>query len=311
MSGQPSVPRIFDRSLLARHRVRAMQTDSIPDFLLERATDDLIDRLSVIKRTFPKVLNLGAAPGTLSRALRLVDGVELIVGTDLSSIGIDNHCDLGIVADEEALPFCDESFDLVISGLSLQYVNDLPGALAQIRRVLKPDGLFLATIAGGETLTELRQATLQAESDHYGGVSLRVAPFTDVRDLGGLLQRAGFALPVADADTVTVTYATALDLMRELKAMAASNVLIERRRVPMTQGLLLHIAEVYGQRFSERDGRIRATFELLTMTGWAPHESQQQPLRPGSAATRLADALGTNEVSVGDQADATGHNEKT
>ena len=157
---------------------------------------------------------------------------------------------------------------------------------------------------GGSTLTELRQAVLQAEEELTGGASPRVAPMADVRDLGALLQRAGFALPVADSDVVTVTYATAYDLMREIKAMGASNVLTERRRVPMTRRLLTRIAEVYHERFTTEDGRIRATFEILTMTGWAPHESQQQPLRPGSARSRLADALGTTEKSAGDVAGA-------
>ena len=278
-----------------------MLGETVPDFLLARVAEDFIDRLSVIKRTFPKVLNLNAAPGTISRELGRVTGVELVIETDLASAFLHHGTAHGVVCDEEALPFADECFDLVVSGLSLQYVNDLPGTLAQIRRLLKPDGLFLAAMVGGESLTELRQATLQAEAEFCGGVSPRVAPFGDVRDLGGLLQRAGFALPVADADPVTVTYATALDLMRELKAMGAGNVLVERRRVPMTRGLLLHVAEIYGQRFAETDGRIRATFEILTMTGWAPHESQQKPLRPGSAAARLADALGTREQPAGDQ----------
>ena len=186
----------------------------------------------------------------VSQALGGTAGGDLIVDSDLAAVpGPDG---VGVVSDEEALPFADESFDLVVSGLSFQYVNDLPGTLAQIRRILKPDGMLLAAMAGGDTLTELRQATLQAEAEICGGVSPRVAPFADVRDLGGLLQRAGFALPVADSDVITVTYASALDLMRELKAMAASNVLVERRRVPMTRGLLLRIAEVYAERFAEK-----------------------------------------------------------
>ena len=197
------------------------------------------------------------------------------------------------------LPFEEEAFDLVTSALTLQFVNDLPGALTQLRRVLKPDGLFLGAMLGGETLTELRQATLQAEAELYDGASPRVAPFADVRALGGLLQRAGFALPVTDTDVVRVTYETPLHLMRELKAMGASNVLVDRRRIPMTRRFLLRISEIYREQFSEPDGRVRATFEIVTMTGWAPHESQQQPLRPGSASTRLADVLGTVEQSAG------------
>ena len=301
MLEQHSPPKVFDRRLLASHRRRAVHGGAIPDFLLQRVADDFVDRLSVINRSFPKVLNLGAATGAVSAALAGVVGSDLMINADLVGVPAPADGAVGIVNDEEALPFADESFDLVVSGLSFQYINDLPGTLAQIRRILKPDGLLLAAMAGGETLSELRQATLQAEAEHCGGASPRVAPFADVRDLGGLLQRAGFALPVADSDTVTVTYSSALDLMRELKAMAASNVLIERRRVPMTRGLLLRIADVYADRFAAADGRIRATFEILTMTGWCPHESQQRPLRPGSAAVRLADALGTEEQAAGDK----------
>ena len=302
MSAPSIAPQIFDRRLLARHRQRMLLRGGAPEFLLARVAEDLIDRLAVIKRTFPRVLILGSATGTLGRALSDVGGIEQVVNADLVRAGLPLDQGGCVVADEEALPFADQSFDLVVSGLSLQYVNDLPGTLTQIRRTLKPDGLFLGAMAGGDTLTELRQATLQAESDVCGGASPRVAPFGDVRELGGLLQRAGFALPVADSDPVKVTYATPLDLMRELKAMGASNVLTERLRSPMTRELLLHIADVYKERFSESDGRIRATFEILTMTGWSPHESQQKPLRPGSASARLAEALGGQEFPAGEMA---------
>ena len=298
----PTAPVVFDRSLLIQHRKRCAGRAGIPDFLLARAAEDIVDRLSVIKRSFATVLNLGAGTSVLTQALADVPGIELVVEMDSTPQCLMGGSCPGVVGDEEALPFGAERFDLVVAGLTLQYVNDLPGALAQIRRILKPDGLFLGVMAGGDTLRELRQAALLAEEDVHGGASPRVAPFADVRDLGGLLQRAGFALPVADSDHVTVTYNTPLDLMRELKAMGASNVLADRRRVPMTRRLLLRIAERYAALFSEPDGRVGATFELLTMTGWAPHESQQQPLQPGSARTRLADALGTSEVSSGEQA---------
>ena len=192
--------------------------------------------------------------------------------------------------------------DLVVTALSLQLVNDIPGTLAQIRRALKPDGLMLAALLGGETLKELRQSWLVAEEEICGGASLRVAPFADVRDLGGLLQRAGFALPVADSDVVRVTYATPLALMQELRGMGASNMMSERRRVPVTRRLLLRAAEVYVERFALPDGRVPATFEIITLTAWAPHESQQKPLKPGSAQMRLAEALGTTETSAGDAA---------
>jgi SAM-dependent methyltransferase len=202
---------------------------------------------------------------------------------------------LRVVAEEDALPFADASLDLVVSGLSLQLVNDLPGALVQIRRALKPDGLLLASLLGGTTLKELREAWLAAEAEISGGASPRVVPFADVRDMGALLQRAGFALPVVDSETVIVTYANPLALMQEIKAMGASNMLIARRRTPVTRALLLRAAEIYAERFAGFEGRVPATFEILTLTAWAPDESQPKPLRPGSAQTRLADALGVSE----------------
>jgi hypothetical protein len=198
--------------------------------------------------------------------------------------------------------FAERSLDLVASGLSLQLVNDLPGALIQIRRALKPDGLFLGAMLGGSTLAELRTAFLVAEEEIEGGVSPRVAPFADVRDLGALLQRAGFALPVADSDIVTVTYPDPLALMRDLRAMAASNALTARRKVPLRRATLARAIAVYRARFGLSDGRVPATFEIVTLTGWAPHESQQKPLTPGSARTRLADALDAEERSAGEAA---------
>jgi SAM-dependent methyltransferase len=209
---------------------------------------------------------------------------------------------LAVAADEEALPFADGSLDLVVSALALQFVNDLPGALAQIRRTLRPDGLLLAALIGGASLTELRQAFAQAESEIEGGASPRVAPFADVRELGALLQRAGFALPVVDSDRLTVRYDTVFDLMRDLRRMGATNVLHERRRTPLRRATLARTADLYAQRFADPDGRLRASFEIVWLSGWAPHESQQKPLKPGSAKQRLADALGTTERSAGDKA---------
>ena len=206
------------------------------------------------------------------------------------------------MADEEALPFRDASLDLVVSALALQFVNDLPGTLIQIRRALKPDGLFLAAMIGGDSLTELRAAFAEAEAEVEGGVSPRVAPFADLRDLGALLQRAGFALPVTDVDRVTVRYASPLALMHDLRRMGAGNALTERRRTPLRRATLRRMLEIYAERFADADGRIRATFEIVWLSGWAPHESQQQPLAPGSAKTRLADALGTREISAGEKA---------
>jgi SAM-dependent methyltransferase len=206
-----------------------------------------------------------------------------------------------VAADSEALPFGDATLDLVVSALALQFVNDLPGTLIQIRRALKPDGLFLAAMIGGETLTELRQAFAAAEAEIEDGISPRVAPFADLRDLGALLQRAGFALPVTDVDRLTVRYASPLGLMQDLRRMGATNVLADRRRRPLRRATLARMLEIYAERFADPDGRIRATFEIVWLSGWAPHPSQQQPLKPGSAQRRLADALGTTEIPSGEK----------
>ncbi len=291
MSFQP----IFDRRLLVRRRNRAADRIAKHDFLLARVADDLMERLAAVNRTFPNAASLGAYHGLLGRRLRRMPGIELV--TDVEAAGrLLAQCDgPRLQADEEALPFAERSLDLVVSGLALHLANDLPGALVQIRRALKPDGLLLAALLGGATLTELRTAFLVAEQELEGGASPRVAPFADVRDLGGLLQRAGFALPVADSDTVTVTYRDPLTLMLELRAMGAANALAERSRRPLRRATLARAVEVYRERFGLPDGRVPATFEIVTLTGWAPHPSQPKPLRPGSAQVRLSDALGTRE----------------
>ena len=209
---------------------------------------------------------------------------------------------LRVAADEEALPFAGASFDLVVSALALHWVNDLPGTLLQIRRVLKPDGLFIAAMAGGETLTELRQSLAAAEAEIEGGLSPRVAPFVEVRAMGSLLQRAGFALPVTDIDRLTVRYASLAGLFRDLRAMGATNALAERHNKPLRRTTIARAAEIYAERFADPDGRLRATFDLLWISAWAPHESQQQPLKPGSARMRLADALGAEERPAGEKA---------
>lgn len=292
---------IFERALVKNRLARALSKAENHDFLLHRVAQDFEGRLALVKRNFTRALNLGAYHGVLTRMLGKLPSVGAIVET--VPIVAKSH-DFGwrVAADEEALPFADESFDLVISGLVLQFANDLPGTLAQLRRILRPDGLLLVALLAGETLKELRSAWLTAEEELTGGASPRVAPFADVRQLGGLLLRAGLALPVADSDTVSATYATPLDLMRELKAMAASNALVARRRAPVTRRLLMRAAEVYAERFGLADGRIPATFEIVTLTAWAPHESQQKPLRPGSATARLADALTASERTAGGKA---------
>lgn len=285
----PMTPVIFDRQLFARRRARALaERKPGADFLLSLAADDLADRLAAVDRHFTRALVVGDPTGTL--AARIAGGrVDEVVRADLLVPGTDGG---GVVViDDEALPFANGAFDLVVSSMALQFANDLPGALIEARRVLRPDGLFLGVLAGGDSLTELRQAFLAAESRRSGGVSPRIAPMAEVRDLGGLLQRAGFALPVADQDRLTLRYANALALMDELKAMGATNVLAGRRRGLTGPALLAEVASTYQDMFSDPDGRIRASLALISLSGWAPHESQQKPLQPGSAKMRLADAL--------------------
>jgi SAM-dependent methyltransferase len=296
-----SSPLIFDRKLLRGRRRRAAFLGPAT-FLLDRVADDLAERLGAVLRRFDLALDLGTPGETVRAALARLGSVGAIVGADAMRENGATRAPPFIVADEEALPFREGSLDLVVSALALQFVNDLPGALVQIRRALKPDGLFLAALTGGETLTELRQSFAAAESEVEGGVSPRVAPFADLRDLGALLQRAGFALPVTDTDRVTVRYGSAFALMHDLRRMGATNALLDRRRTPLKRATLLRMAEIYARRFADSDGRVRATFEIVWLSGWAPHPDQQQPLKPGAAKTRLADALGTREISTGEKA---------
>jgi len=277
---------IFDRRLLRARCARAAALGP-STFLIDRVTEDIADRLAAVRRRFDRALDLDAPTVAVRRVLAESGKVGSI---------------LAVTADAEALPFRVASFDLIVSALALQFVNDLPGALIQIRRALRPDGLFLAALLGGDTLTELRQSFAVAESEIEQGLSPRVAPFADLRDLGGLLQRAGFALPVTDVDRLTVRYASPLALMHDLRRMGAANVLIERSRRPLRRETLARMIEVYESRFADADRRIRATFEIVWLSGWAPHESQQKPLRPGSAQRRLADALNAKEISAGEKA---------
>ena len=253
----------------------------------------------MVLRQFDLAVDLGTPTGALRRVLAEGGKVATIIAA--APYVAPRDAALGVAADEEALPFADASLDLVVSALALQFVNDLPGTLIQIRRALKADGLFLAALIGGDSLSELREAFAQAESEIEGGVSPRVAPFADLREVGALLQRAGFALPVIDSDRLTVRYNSVFDLMRDLRRMGATNSLSERRRTPLKRATLMRMAEIYAARFADADGRLRATFEIVWLSGWAPHESQQKPLRPGSAKTRLADALGTKEIPTGEK----------
>jgi SAM-dependent methyltransferase len=297
MSGAPA---IIDSALLRDRRNRRAGEAVAHDFLLARVAEDFAERLSIVRRTFPMAANVGAYHGVVSRRLRETNTVGCIIDVEASPALLAQCDGPRILAECEVLPFAPESLDLIVSGLAWQLVNDIPGVLAQARRALKPDGLLLAAFLGGDTLKELREAWLAAEAEILGGASPRVSPFADVRDLGGLLQRAGFALPVADSDVFRVTYADPLAMMRELQAMAASNMLVERRRVPVTRGLLMRACEIYAERFALPDGRIPATYEIVTLTAWVPHDSQQKPLKPGSAQMRLAEVLGVKEHGAGD-----------
>src|SRR5712671_2627337 len=326
-------PLIFDRLLVRARRQRGLRLGPAT-FLLDQVADEFANRLRLVLRRFDLAVDLGTPTAAVRTALlrdgaigamiavdpvigplptlprplpnpppRAGEGREGAKGRVSEGVSGDHAAVVGlrVVADEEALPFADNTLDLVVSGLSLQAVNDLPGVLVQVRRALKPDGLFLAALLGADTLAELRQSFAMAESELDGGVSPRVAPFPDLRDIGALLQRAGFALPVTDVDRITVRYATPLGLLHDLRRMGAANPLVERRRVPLRRATLMRAMEVYAARFADPDGRVRASFDIMWLSGWSPHESQQKPLRPGSAKQRLADALGTTEIAAGEK----------
>ena len=286
-------PQVFDRRLLRLRLQRALR-GAAEDFLLARAGEDLIDRLAPVQRTFRDVLDLGTPRPAVAGLLRAALPDARIGRAAPTADAIGQGPWLGLVADDERQPFGPERFDLAVSILALHTANDLPGALIQIRRALRPDGLFLGCLLGGQTLTELRQALFMAEAEISGGASPRVAPFSDLRDLGHLLQRTGFALPVTDVDPLVVRYASVLRLFADLRAMGATNALVLRRKQPITRRLLMRAAQIYAETFADPDGRLRATFELVWLSGWVPHESQQKPLRPGAAKMKLADALDPN-----------------
>ncbi|MBT6093522.1 MAG: methyltransferase domain-containing protein [Rhodospirillaceae bacterium] len=290
---------VFNRRAVRQHRDRAAADLTAHDFLFAETAERLADRLDDVKRAFPLALDLGCHGGELSRALNSRGGIETLACADLSermakqagTPALGPSLALALAADEEALPFAAASLDLVLSNLSLHWVNDLPGALVQIRQALKPDGLFLASMLGGATLHELRTALYEAEIEVEGGLSPRFSPFADVRDLGNLLQRAGFALPVADFETITVSYETPLKLLRDLRGMGETNANSERRRTFSRRATLFKAMEIYMDRFAGPDGRVPASFEVITMTAWAPAPDQPKPLAPGSGATPLGDAV--------------------
>lgn len=268
-------PVLFDRALLRARQARGRRQGEAT-FLLDRVAEDMADRIGAVTRDFADVADIWT-PGELLRAplggrFKSMTKIQLDTGS-------------------EVLPLQPESIDLAVSALAFQFVNDLPGVLAQIRRALRPDGLLLAAMLGGDTLTELRQSFAHAEAECEGGVSPRVAPFADLRDIGHLLQRAGLALPVTDVDRIVVRYDNAFALMQDLRRMGATNIMVERRRTPTRMATMLRMSEIYAQRFSDPDGRIRATFDIVWLSAWAPHDSQPKPLKPGSAKASLEAAV--------------------
>lgn len=284
-------PLIFDRMLLRQHRLRSLRSG--PQFLNEIATTELADRIAMINRPFQTMLVHGAASSLLkAKARELRPPAKIIASDSVKAAEVD------LIFDEEALPFAPGSLEACILVWGLESTNDIPGVLAQIRQALKPDGVFLAAVLGGETLNELRQAWLTAEALVMGGTTPRVAPFIYVREWGALLQRAGFALPVVDTDRRTVRYTDVVGLMHDLRGLGLANALMERSRKPLSRRLLAAVAQAYVDRYATADGRIPATFEIIYLTGWSPHESQQKPLRPGSAAMRLAQVLGAEEKKL-------------
>ncbi|MFN4088143.1 MAG: methyltransferase domain-containing protein [Alphaproteobacteria bacterium] len=282
---------VFDRIAVRRHRNRAAPDFGAHDFLLREVAARLGDRLDDVRRAFPTAVDLGCHTGQVAQALAGRAGIRVLLQTDLSEAMVRRSDGLRLVADEEALPFAPASLDLVVSCLGLHWVNDLPGTLVQVRHALRPDGLFLAAMLGGDTLFELRHALLQAEAETAGGVSPRVSPMADLRDAAGLLQRAGFALPVADLDTITVSYADPVRLMRDLRGMAQSNAVLSRRRSSTRRDTMMRAAALLLERFGDAEGRIPLTFQVIWLMAWSPAASQPRPRPRGSAAMRLADAL--------------------
>jgi SAM-dependent methyltransferase len=276
VSSPTAAPILFDRALLRARQNRALRSGPAT-FLLDRVAEDMGERLHAVLREFKSAADLGTMGDQVRNAL--AGRVDQLAPVDVPE------------QESEPLPFQPKSLDLVVSALAFQFISDLPGVFAQIRRALRPDGLMLAAMIGGDTLTELRQSFAAAEAELEGGVSPRVAPFADLRDIGALLQRAGLALPVTDVDRIIVRYDSAFALMQDLRRMGATNILLERRRTPTRRATMLRMAQIYGERFADADGRIRATFDVIWLSGWAPHESQQKPLRPGSAKAGLAEAV--------------------
>lgn len=293
---------LFDRTLLRTRRERFAHEIEAREFLLAHVAHEISERVALMLRPFPRALDLGAYHGLLGRKIATLPSVESVVYAE-STYAFAALCPRpALVCDEDLLPFKQASFNLIVSGLALHRVNDLPGALIQIRHALAPDGLFMAALLGAGALIELREALLEAEAEMEGGASPRISPFGDIRDYGALLQRAGFALPVTDSETLSVLYPDPRTLMREVRALGGGNVLLARSRKPLSRQTLARAESLYRARHETAEGKVKASFEIVYLSGWAPDPSQQKPLKPGSAAKRLAEALGTVERPAGDKA---------
>ena len=292
----------FDRTRARQNRNRAAARLREHDFLANWVMENLTERLKDVRRKFPLALQIGCAHDPArDETLKKTAGIETLIHMDLSERILTSRRGLRLVADEEFLPFASASLDLVIGNFTLHTVNDLPGALVQVRRALKPDGLFLAALAGGGTSRELRECLMTAELNLRGGAGARVPPFADSLQMAGLMQRAGFALPVVDSETLTVSYENIFKLVADLRGMGENSALAGRDPRPLSRTVMMEAARLYNERFADPDGRLRSTFEMLFLIGWAPHESQQQPLRPGSAQKSLAEALNTQEHGTGEK----------
>ncbi len=290
----PAKARIFDRQLLRTRRDRAAARFANHDFLIAEIAERLLDRLDDVTHRFPLALDLGCRSGLLTELRAGRGGIETILQADLSPTMLHQARRNGpaLVADEEWLPIKPEAIDLILSNLNLHWVNDLPGALLQIRQALKPDGLFLGAMFGGRTLQELRDCLMRAELAETGGVSPRISPFAEVSDAAALMQRAGFALPVVDSETITVTYGDIMKLLADLRGMGEANLVVDRLHQPTRRNVIAHAAALYARDYTNAEGRLTATFQVLFLTGWSPHDSQQKPLRPGSGETNLNDVFG-------------------
>lgn len=300
MNSASAAMAVFDRNLLRQRRNRAADDFADFDFLYQAVGDQLIDRLDTVRKELPVIADLGAGTSTLHKSLRHRAGTHTVINLDMSPAMAKAARGFAVVADEDLLPIKPNSLDAVVANLSLHWVNDLPGALAQIRMALKPDGVFLAAVMGGESLHELRTSLMEAETAVRGGVSPRVSPLIDMQDMSALMQRAGFALPVVDRDTISVDYASPFRLMHDLRGMGATNATVHRDRTPVSKKMMMEAARIYADKFPAEDeeGGVTATFDIIYMIGWAPAASQPQPLKPGSATARLADVLGTDEKKI-------------